>query len=68
MPILTDVCVPVYHLRKKKKSGRGDRADPRSLSEAHPSVIEFSPSSIVVVFVSGEWMVRFFFLPDVELF
>lgn len=62
MPILTDVPVCACVSSQEEKKKRWNRADHLSLSEALSSEIEFSISAIVVVFVSGDRMVRFFFL------
>lgn len=48
----------MYHLRRGKRKRR-NRADPLC-QKLYPYVIEFSPSPVVVVFVSGDWMDRYF--------
>lgn len=60
MPILTDVPVCACVSSREEKKKRRNRADHLSLSGALSSEIEFSSSAIVVVFVSGDRMVRFF--------
>lgn len=56
--VCTHVCV--YTISGEEKGKEGTELI-LSVYQPYLSVIEFSPSSIVVVFVSGGWMVDFFF-------
>lgn len=68
--IVDSVCahVCVYTISGEEKGKEGTELILSVYQKPYLSVIEFSPSSIVVVFVSGGWMVDFFFpLSQVQL-
>lgn len=59
--------VCVYTISGEEKGKEGTELILSVYQKPYLSVIEFSPSSIVVVFVSGGWMVDFFSLSQVQL-
>lgn len=56
------VCISLCIISGEEKGKEGPELILSVYQRLCPSVIEFSPSPIVVVFVSGDWKVWFFFL------